>query len=147
MLRIVSVTRKVSISVDSLSCVRVIAAVSNLNRAALWRRKSTDTNKSSLLESTQESAVGHTRVEKVKEAGKNIYYGLIISVGVCVTGFMLYLIGKELLSTETPTGIFAEAAKMCDRDDRVIASLGPPIKSFGELNSRGRRRYPVYVSS
>ncbi|CAK9298399.1 unnamed protein product [Gordionus sp. m RMFG-2023] len=79
--------------------------------------------------------------ERIKETTKNISYLGIILVGFGVTGFLFYIIGKELFSSNTPTSIFSKAFKIIKTNNQVTDLLGSPLKAFGEDSGRGRRRF------
>lgn len=83
--------------------------------------------------------------EKVKQTGKDATYLTVVVVGFGVTGLMFYFIGRELLSSESPNGVYASAVKKCQNNDEVADALGKPIKSYGEMTRRGRRQYPSYM--
>lgn len=61
--------------------------------------------------------------------------------GIVITGGLFFAIFRELFASDTPTGVFNDAFERCRKHDRVRGVLGEPIKGFGEMNSRGRRRY------
>ncbi|OWA50988.1 putative Mitochondrial import inner membrane translocase subunit Tim21 [Hypsibius exemplaris] len=79
--------------------------------------------------------------EKVKQAGKDVFWTGIVLAGVAVTGVMGYAIFHELFSSKSPSGVYADAFKMCKKDIRVKSILGEPMKAYGDLGSRGRRRH------
>ncbi|KAL5022641.1 hypothetical protein ScPMuIL_001796 [Solemya velum] len=84
---------------------------------------------------------GLTTAQKVKEAGKDATYTGVIVLGVGVTGLMAYAIGRELLSKESPSGVYGQALKICQNHDELLDALGFPVKGYGETTRRGRRRY------
>lgn len=84
---------------------------------------------------------GLTMGEKVKEAGKDVYYTGFILAGLGVLGLMGYYIGKELFSSESPNGVYTRSLKLCKNDTQVIDNFGEPLKGYGETTRRGRRRH------
>ncbi|KAK7505276.1 hypothetical protein BaRGS_00003438 [Batillaria attramentaria] len=105
-------------------------------------KQSSDTSeKRSLVEARESPYAGLTPSQKVKEAGKDASYTLVIVVGLAVTGFMFYMIGRELFSSQSPSGVYGDALKKCQASMEVTAALGEPIKGYGETTRRGRRRH------
>ncbi|XP_069776478.1 mitochondrial import inner membrane translocase subunit Tim21 isoform X2 [Narcine bancroftii] len=78
---------------------------------------------------------------KVKEAGKDLTYLLVVLVGIGITGGLFYVIFKELFSSSSPNKIYGEALKKCKAHPEIIGVLGEPIKGYGETTRRGRRRH------
>lgn len=54
---------------------------------------------------------------------------------------MFYAILSELFSGQSPNSVYTEALKMCRNDKKLADLLGEPIKGYGELSARGRRRH------
>lgn len=77
----------------------------------------------------------------VKETTKTATYGGIMLIGLGVTGALFYAIFSELFSNKSPNGVYSKALDRCIKDDRVLGSLGEPIKGYGEETRRGRRRH------
>ena len=76
-----------------------------------------------------------------KENAKTAWYGGVIVVGIGVTGVVLYTVGQELFSGQSPNSLFQKASDACVANEKVQDLLGPPIKAFGEETRRGRRRH------
>ncbi|KAF5400380.1 Mitochondrial inner membrane translocase complex subunit Tim21, partial [Paragonimus heterotremus] len=87
-----------------------------------------------------------THVVKVKQAVKDVGYTGVIIGGIVLTGFIFYVILRELFSKRSPNGVYNEAFKLCRNDTRVQDLLGSNIKAHGETNRRGRRRYAAHQS-
>ncbi|XP_076449014.1 mitochondrial import inner membrane translocase subunit Tim21-like [Babylonia areolata] len=103
--------------------------------------KQSQSDKKSLVEA-RESPYAHLTVgQKVKEVGKDASYTVVIIIGIAVTGLMFYMIGRELLSSQSPSGVYGDALKKCQNSLEVTAALGEPIKGYGETTRRGRRRH------
>jgi len=77
--------------------------------------------------------------EKTKENAKTASYGLVIVVGVGVTGVIAYTVLNELFSSNSPNALYEKAATLCKEHPKVQDMLGEPIKAFGEESRRGRR--------
>lgn len=58
-----------------------------------------------------------------------------------ISGVMFYAIVSELFSGQSPNSVYTEALKLCRNDQKLADLLGEPIKGYGELSSRGRRRH------
>ncbi|KAK3589318.1 hypothetical protein CHS0354_026975 [Potamilus streckersoni] len=84
---------------------------------------------------------GLSPTQKVKEATKDASYLVVIVVGIGILGMMMYYIFWELFSSQSPSGVYGNALKLCQQDERLKFKLGEPIKGYGETTSRGRRRY------
>ncbi|XP_069776476.1 mitochondrial import inner membrane translocase subunit Tim21 isoform X1 [Narcine bancroftii] len=82
---------------------------------------------------------------KVKEAGKDLTYLLVVLVGIGITGGLFYVIFKELFSSSSPNKIYGEALKKCKAHPEIIGVLGEPIKGYGETTRRGRRRHVSHM--
>jgi len=105
------------------------------------RHRQSKASDSKLVEAAEPGAGDVTVGEKVKQAGKDATYTGIVLLGIGITGIMCYAIGHELLSGQSPSGIYSRALKLCIKDTQVEAALGPPIKAYGETTRRGRRRH------
>lgn len=88
---------------------------------------------------------GLTMGQKVKEAGKDISYIGISLAAIGMLGAIIYIVGRELFSGESPNGVYSKALKRCSKDSEVIVALGQPIKGYGEETRRGRRRHVSHV--
>ena len=109
------------------------------------RCASAERKETSLTARETSDEVGMSLGETVKETTKTVSYLSIIIAGLGVTGVMFYAIFRELFSSKSPNSVYAKALDRCLKDNRVLDSLGEPIKGFGEENSRGRHRYVRFV--
>ncbi|KAM3184695.1 hypothetical protein ACTXT7_007824 [Hymenolepis weldensis] len=75
----------------------------------------------------------------VKQGVSDFWYSTIIVSGIAFTGFIFYVIGNELFSSQSPARVYEEALNICVSDHRVQELLGTPITGCGEVNRRGRR--------
>uniref|UniRef100_A0A8D0G2Z7 Mitochondrial import inner membrane translocase subunit Tim21 n=1 Tax=Sphenodon punctatus TaxID=8508 RepID=A0A8D0G2Z7_SPHPU len=82
--------------------------------------------------------------QKVKEAGRDFTYLIVVVVGIGVTGGLFYVIFKELFSSSSPSKIYGDALAKCRSHPEVIAVFGEPIKGYGEATRRGRRQHVRY---
>ncbi|XP_045152086.1 mitochondrial import inner membrane translocase subunit Tim21 isoform X3 [Echinops telfairi] len=90
-----------------------------------------------------EPAVSTT--QKVKEAGRDLTYFLVVLVGLGITGGLLYVIFGELFSSTSPNQIYGKALERCRSHPEVTGILGEPIKGYGETTHRGRRQHVSYL--
>ncbi|GCB65378.1 mitochondrial import inner membrane translocase subunit Tim21 isoform X2 [Scyliorhinus torazame] len=128
---------------DSLYCVgsapsRCIFTETRLKNPAPERKPD---NKVSL----KRSAPPASTTQKVKEAGKDLTYLIVVLIGIGITGGLFYVIFKELFSSSSPSKIFGDALKKCRAHPEIIGALGEPIKGYGETSRRGRRRHVSHV--
>ncbi|GCC25301.1 hypothetical protein chiPu_0003710 [Chiloscyllium punctatum] len=98
-------------------------------------------NKVSLRSSTPPAST----TQKVKEAGKDFTYLLVVLVGIGITGGLFYVIFQELFSSSSPNKLYGDALKKCRAHPEIIGALGEPIKGYGEMTRRGRRRHVSHV--
>ncbi|KAK6623655.1 hypothetical protein RUM43_009507 [Polyplax serrata] len=111
-----------------------------------YRRYSTENKKDEIVKSS--SSTGSevsTTLETVKETTKTVYYSGIIAFGLGLTGIIFYTILKELFSRNSANNIYSKALDRCLKNDKVLLSLGEPIKAFGEENARGRRHHTNHL--
>uniref|UniRef100_A0A8C2IMW4 Mitochondrial import inner membrane translocase subunit Tim21 n=1 Tax=Cyprinus carpio TaxID=7962 RepID=A0A8C2IMW4_CYPCA len=78
--------------------------------------------------------------QKVKQAGKDFTYLIVVLIGLSVTGGLLYVVFQELFSSSSPSKIYGQAFERCRSHPEVIGAFGEPIKGFGETSRRGRRQ-------
>ncbi|XP_014678546.1 PREDICTED: mitochondrial import inner membrane translocase subunit Tim21-like [Priapulus caudatus] len=79
--------------------------------------------------------------EKVKQTSKDLTWIVVIVGGAGIIGLMFYYIFYELFSKDSPTGVYGDALKRCKKNMKVTDVLGEPLKAYGEMSSRGRRRH------
>ncbi|CAF98004.1 unnamed protein product [Tetraodon nigroviridis] len=77
--------------------------------------------------------------QKVKEAGRDFTYLMVVLVGLGVTGGLLYVVFQELFSSSSPNKIYGKAFKKVQLDPEVIGAFGEPIKCYGSTTRRGKK--------
>ncbi|NXN91213.1 TIM21 translocase, partial [Rhinopomastus cyanomelas] len=82
---------------------------------------------------------------RVKEAGKDFTYFIVVLVGIGVTGGLFYVIFKELFSSSSPSKIYGDALDKCRSHPEVIGVFGESIKGYGEATRRGRRQLVSHI--
>ncbi|KAL1248756.1 hypothetical protein QQF64_022074 [Cirrhinus molitorella] len=83
--------------------------------------------------------------QKVKQAGKDFTYLIVVLIGLGVTGGLLYVVFQELFSSSSPSKIYGKAFERCRSHPEVIGVFGEPIKGYGETSRRGRRQQVSHV--
>ncbi|XP_041454170.1 mitochondrial import inner membrane translocase subunit Tim21-like isoform X1 [Lytechinus variegatus] len=83
--------------------------------------------------------------KRVAQTSKDASYAGIIVLGVGITGLMFYTLGKELFSSDSPNGIYTKAYKLCKNNVEIQDALGTPIKGYGEMTRRKRRRHVSHL--
>ncbi|NXW42105.1 TIM21 translocase, partial [Nyctiprogne leucopyga] len=83
--------------------------------------------------------------QKVKEAGRDFTYFIVVLVGIGVTGGLFYVIFKELFSSSSPSKIYGDALEKCRSHPEIIGVFGEPIKGYGEATRRGRRQLVSHI--
>ncbi|XP_034026369.1 mitochondrial import inner membrane translocase subunit Tim21 isoform X4 [Thalassophryne amazonica] len=78
--------------------------------------------------------------QKVKEAGRDFTYFMVVLIGLGVTGGLLYVVFHELFSSSSPNKIYGKAFDKVRLHPEVIGAFGEPIKCYGETTRRGRRQ-------
>ncbi|XP_068437981.1 mitochondrial import inner membrane translocase subunit Tim21 [Clinocottus analis] len=78
--------------------------------------------------------------QKVKEAGRDFTYFMVVLIGLGVTGGLLYVVFQELFSSSSPNKVYGKAFNKVKLDPEVIGAFGEPIKCYGETTRRGRRQ-------
>nr|XP_057916776.1 mitochondrial import inner membrane translocase subunit Tim21-like [Doryrhamphus excisus] len=77
---------------------------------------------------------------KVKEAGRDFTYLIVVLIGLGVTGGLLYVVFQELFSSSSPNKVYGKAFDKVRLHPEVIGAFGEPIKCYGETTRRGRRQ-------
>ncbi|KAK7118255.1 hypothetical protein R3I94_021926 [Phoxinus phoxinus] len=103
-----------------------------------------DTDKVSVYRSSY-TPPSSSAAQKVKQAGKDFTYLIVVLVGLGVTGGLLYVVFQELFSSSSPSKIYGKAFEKCRTHPEVIGAFGEPIKGFGETSRRGRRQQVSHV--
>lgn len=83
--------------------------------------------------------------QKVKDAGRDFTYFIVVLIGLGVTGGLLYVVFQELFSSSSPNKIYGKAFDLVRLHPEVIGAFGEPIKCYGETTRRGRRQQVSHV--
>ncbi|XP_032407155.1 mitochondrial import inner membrane translocase subunit Tim21 [Xiphophorus hellerii] len=83
--------------------------------------------------------------QKVKDAGRDFTYLIVVLIGLGVTGGLLYVVFQELFSSSSPNKVYSRAFDIVKSHPEVIGAFGEPIKCYGETTRRGRRQQVSHV--
>ncbi|XP_028624765.1 mitochondrial import inner membrane translocase subunit Tim21 [Grammomys surdaster] len=109
------------------------------------RKAEEDSNKQVSIRRNQKEETGISTSQKVKEAGRDVTYLIVVLLGVSITGGLLYTIFKELFSSSSPNIIYGKALGKCRTHPEVLGVFGEPVKGYGETSRRGRRQHVSFV--
>uniref|UniRef100_A0A8C6I095 Mitochondrial import inner membrane translocase subunit Tim21 n=1 Tax=Mus spicilegus TaxID=10103 RepID=A0A8C6I095_MUSSI len=114
------------------------------------RKAKEDSTKQVSIRRNQREETGVSMSQKVREAGRDVSYLIVVLFGVSLTGGLLYAIFKELFFSSSPNIIYGKALGKCRTHPEVIGVFGEPLKGYGEMSRRGRRqhvRFSEYVNN
>ena len=114
------------------------------------RKAKEDSTKQVSIRRNQREETGVSMSQKVREAGRDVSYLIVVLFGVGLTGGLLYAIFKELFFSSSPNIIYGKALGKCRTHPEVIGVFGEPLKGYGEMSRRGRRqhvRFSEYVNN
>ncbi|KAM5222388.1 mitochondrial import inner membrane translocase subunit Tim21 [Ctenodactylus gundi] len=83
--------------------------------------------------------------QKVKEAGRDFTYLIVVLLGISITGGLFYAVFKELFSSSSPNQIYGKSLEKCRTHPEVISAFGEPVKGYGEMTRRGRRQHVSFI--
>ncbi|XP_013797722.1 mitochondrial import inner membrane translocase subunit Tim21 isoform X1 [Apteryx mantelli] len=107
--------------------------------------RSGDDSKHVSMQRDQKEETLLSAAQKVKEAGRDFTYFIVVLVGISVTGGLFYVIFKELFSSSSPSKIYGDALEKCRSHPEIMAVFGEPIKGYGEATRRGRRQLVSHI--
>ncbi|KAM9436632.1 mitochondrial import inner membrane translocase subunit Tim21 [Clarias gariepinus] len=131
------------------TCVQfnsVLTQVRNVHTGAECRNKAqAQQREKETSVSTSQPSSSLSAAQKVKQAGRDFTYLIVVLVGLGVTGGLLYVIFQELFSSSSPSKIYGKAFNKCKTHPEVIGAFGEPIKGYGETTRRGRRQQVSHI--
>ncbi|XP_006168182.1 mitochondrial import inner membrane translocase subunit Tim21 [Tupaia chinensis] len=104
-----------------------------------------DSSKQVSVHRSQRGETAISTSQKVKEAGRDFTYLIVVIIGIGITGGLFYAIFKELFSSSSPNKIYGKALEKCRSHPEVIGIFGEPVKGYGEATRRGRRQHVSFV--
>ncbi|NXP46302.1 TIM21 translocase, partial [Heliornis fulica] len=111
----------------------------------LKAEKSSDSSKHVSVQREGKEETLLSAAQKVKEAGRDFTYFIVVLVGIGVTGGLFYVIFKELFSSSSPSKIYGDALEKCRSHPEIIGVFGESIKGYGESTRRGRRQLVSHI--
>lgn len=121
--------------------------VPGFTRKTFWtqgpdpQKEKEDSTKQVSVLGNQRGETGLSMSQKVKEAGRDFSYLIVVFFGISITGGLLYTVFKELFSSSSPNIIYGKALGKCRANPEVISVFGEPLKGYGEMSRRGRRQH------
>uniref|UniRef100_A0A8C9DRH3 Mitochondrial import inner membrane translocase subunit Tim21 n=1 Tax=Prolemur simus TaxID=1328070 RepID=A0A8C9DRH3_PROSS len=109
-----------------------------------WKAKE-DSSKQVSVHTSQKGETAVSTSQKVKEAGRDFTYLIVVLIGIGITGGLFYAIFKELFSPFSPNKIYGKALEKCRTHPEVISVFGEPVKGYGEVTRRGRRQHVSFI--
>ncbi|XP_061220652.1 mitochondrial import inner membrane translocase subunit Tim21 isoform X2 [Neopsephotus bourkii] len=106
----------------------------------LRAEKPSDNNKHVAVQRAEKGETLLSAAQRVKDAGRDFTYFIVVLVGIGVTGGLFYVIFKELFSSSSPSKIYGDALEKCRSHPEIIGVFGESIKGYGEATRRGRRQ-------
>ncbi|XP_007438730.1 mitochondrial import inner membrane translocase subunit Tim21 [Python bivittatus] len=97
------------------------------------------------VQRSQKGDASLSAAQKVKEAGRDFTYLIVVVIGIGVTGGLFYVIFRELFSSSSPSKIYGDALEKCRAHPEVVGVFGEPIKGYGEATRRGRRQLVSHI--
>lgn len=126
--------------VPALSCLIQPQTRRGFSLDSSVRNKSSPEDKNQSVSRYQGGSPKPSAAQKVKDAGRDFTYLIIVLIGLGVTGGLLYVVFQELFSSSSPNKIYGKAFNKVKLDPEVIGAFGEPIKCYGETTRRGRRQ-------
>ncbi|KAK9403444.1 mitochondrial import inner membrane translocase subunit Tim21 [Crotalus adamanteus] len=109
------------------------------------RSEKSENRSSQVPVQSKKGDVSLSAAQKVKEAGRDFTYLIVVIIGIGVTGGLFYVIFRELFSSSSPSKIYGDALEKCRAHPEVIGVFGEPIKGYGEATRRGRRQLVSHI--
>uniref|UniRef100_A0A3Q0QR92 Mitochondrial import inner membrane translocase subunit Tim21 n=1 Tax=Amphilophus citrinellus TaxID=61819 RepID=A0A3Q0QR92_AMPCI len=109
------------------------------------RNKSSPEDRDRSVSRYQSGSAKPSATQKVKEAGRDFTYLIVVLIGLGVTGGLLYVVFQELFSSTSPNKIYGRAFDKVKSHPEVIGAFGEPIKCYGETTRRGRRQQVSHI--
>lgn len=109
------------------------------------RRAEQDPTKQVSVPRSQRGETTIPTAQKVKEAGRDFTYLIVVLIGISITGGLFYVIFKELFSSSSPNKIYGKALDRCRLHPEVVSVFGEPLKGYGEMTRHGRRQHVSFL--
>ncbi|XP_029385474.1 mitochondrial import inner membrane translocase subunit Tim21 [Echeneis naucrates] len=109
------------------------------------RNKANPEDRAKSVSRYQSGSPKPSAAQKVKDAGRDFTYLIVVLIGLGVTGGLLYVVFQELFSSSSPNKVYGKAFNKVKSHPEVIGAFGEPIKCYGETTRRGRRQQVSHV--
>ncbi|XP_029002101.1 mitochondrial import inner membrane translocase subunit Tim21-like [Betta splendens] len=126
--------------VSALSCFVQAQPLRTLSLQCANRNKSSPEQSDRSVSRYQRGSPKPSAAQKVKDAGRDFTYLIVVLIGLGVTGGLLYVVFQELFSSSSPNKVYGKAFNIVKSHPEVIGAFGEPIKCYGETTRRGRRQ-------
>ncbi|XP_022600042.1 mitochondrial import inner membrane translocase subunit Tim21 [Seriola dumerili] len=124
----------------ALSCFTQAQRLRGISLDFTARNKSSPEDRDKSVSRYQSGSPKPSAAQKVKDAGRDFTYLIVVLIGLGVTGGLLYVVFQELFSSSSPNKIYGKAFDKVKSHPEVIGAFGEPIKCYGETTRRGRRQ-------
>ncbi|KAK0133158.1 Mitochondrial import inner membrane translocase subunit Tim21 [Merluccius polli] len=95
--------------------------------------------------SRYQSGAKPSTAQKVKDAGRDFTYLIVVLMGLGLTGGLFYVVFQELFSSSSPNQVYGKAFKAVKSHPEVIGVFGEPMKCYGETTQRQRRQHASHT--
>ncbi|XP_043959796.1 mitochondrial import inner membrane translocase subunit Tim21-like [Gambusia affinis] len=126
--------------VSSLDCLTASQRHQVASVHCTARNRSSPEDRGKSVSRYQSGTPKPSAAQKVKEAGRDFTYLIVVLIGLGVTGGLLYVVFQELFSSSSPNKVYSRAFDIVKSHPEVIGAFGEPIKCYGETTRRGRRQ-------
>lgn len=126
--------------VPVISCFIQAQTLRGISRDSTARNQRSQEDRDKSVSRYQSGSPKPSAAQKVKEAGRDFTYLIVVLIGLGVTGGLLYVVFQELFSSSSPNKVYGKAFNKVRLDPEVIGAFGEPIKCYGETTRRGRRQ-------
>ncbi|KAM3593137.1 uncharacterized protein V6R79_006871 [Siganus canaliculatus] len=137
--RLTFLSRSVA-SASSVGPMQSCTTLRSFSVQSTSRNKSSPEERDRSLSRYQTGSPKLSTAQKVKEAGRDFTYLIVVLIGLGVTGGLLYVVFQELFSSSSPNKVYGKAFNKVKLNPEVIGAFGEPIKCYGETTRRGRRQ-------
>lgn len=136
---------RIGTKVSSLSCLTASQKQQVLSVHCTARNRSSPEDRGKSVSRFQSGTPKPSAAQKVKEAGRDFTYLIVVLIGLGVTGGLLYVVFQELFSSSSPNKVYSRAFDRVRSHPEVIGAFGEPINCYGETTRRGRRQQVSHV--
>ncbi|XP_061569390.1 mitochondrial import inner membrane translocase subunit Tim21-like [Cololabis saira] len=129
----------------ALGCLGPVQTRRGISLCFAARNRSSPADRDKSVSAHRAGSPGASAAQKVKDAGRDFTYLIVILIGLGVTGGLLYVVFQELFSSKSPNKVYSKAFDKVKSHPEVIGAFGEPVKCYGETTRRGRRQQVSHV--